>query len=94
MGTPDLHDRLRLASRTWRELLDDPLPRLPPGDPVAQVEAFELELVDRLCREASRATARAVADATWELVHDRPDEDVVKRRVVECHEALVKLLTD
>jgi hypothetical protein len=24
-------------------------------------------------------------------VHDRPDEDPVKRRVVECHEALARM---
>jgi len=32
-----------------------------------------------------------VADRTWDLVHDRPDEDPVKQRVVECHEALARL---
>ncbi len=94
MSPPDLQDRLLLASRTWREFVDEPLPRVPPGDPEAQVEAFELQLVDRLCADASRPTARGIADATWELVHSRPDDDVVKRRVVECHERLVKLFAD
>jgi hypothetical protein len=28
---------------------------------------------------------------TWDLVHDRGDDDPVKRRVVECHEALARL---
>ena len=36
-------------------------------------------------------TARDVADKTWDLVHDRPEDDPVKRRVVECHEALARL---
>ena len=32
-----------------------------------------------------------MADKTWDLVHDRADENPVKRRVVECHEALARL---
>jgi hypothetical protein len=32
-----------------------------------------------------------VADRTWDLVHDRADDDPVKRRVVECHEALARM---
>ena len=36
-------------------------------------------------------TARDVADKTWDLVHDRSDDDPVKRRVVEAHEALARL---
>ncbi|MDX6667562.1 MAG: hypothetical protein QOK04_942, partial [Solirubrobacteraceae bacterium] len=28
---------------------------------------------------------------TWELVHDRPDSDPVKKRVVACHEELARL---
>ena len=42
-------------------------------------------------RQATPETARQVADKTWDLVHDRPDDDPVKRRVVECHEALARL---
>ena len=30
-------------------------------------------------------------DRTWDMVHDRPDDDPVKQRVVECHEALARL---
>ena len=40
---------------------------------------------------ATPETAREVADRTWDLVHDRPDSDPVKQRVVECHEALAKM---
>jgi hypothetical protein len=86
-----LRNRLLLATTMWRETTEDPLPKMPPGDPEAQLEAFELKLVDLLCSRATPETARQVADQTWDLVHDRPDEDPVKRRVVECHEALARL---
>ena len=51
----------------------------------------ELTLVERLWQSATAENAREVADRTWDLVHDRPDEDPVKRRVVECHEALARM---
>jgi hypothetical protein len=86
-----LRNRLVLATTMWREATAEPLPRMPPGDPVAQLEAFELRLVDLLCRQATAHSARDVADKTWDLVHDRPDDDPVKRRVVQCHEALARL---
>lgn len=89
-----LENRLLVATTTWREMLDDPLPKMAAGDPARQIEAFELELVERLCRDATRESARTVADRTWDMVHARPDGDVVKGRVVECHEALVELLKD
>ena len=44
-----------------------------------------------LWEQATPQTARDVADKTWDLVHDRSDEDPVKRRVIECHEALARL---
>ena len=75
----------------WRETTDEPLPRMPPGRPAEQIEGFELRLVDLLCREATPENAREVADRTWDLVHDRAEDDPVKRRVVECHEALARL---
>jgi hypothetical protein len=62
-----------------------------PGNPADQLQAFELKLVDMLCAKATPDTARDVADKTWDLVHDRADEDPVKRRVVQCHEALARL---
>jgi hypothetical protein len=86
-----LRNRLVLATAMWREATDDPLPRMPAGDPEAQLEAFELKLVDLLCAQAGPETASDVADQTWDLVHDRPDDDPVKRRVAECHEALARL---
>ena len=87
----ELRNRLVMATQMWREATADPLPRMPPGDPRMQLEAFELKLVDMLCAKATADTARDVADKTWDLVHDRADEDPVKRRVVECHEALARL---
>jgi hypothetical protein len=86
-----LRNRLVMATQMWRQGTDEPLPRMPPGNPVDQLQAFELQLVDMLCAKATADTARDVADKTWDLVHDRPDDDPVKRRVVECHEALARL---
>jgi len=86
-----LRNRLLIASSMWRESTEEPLPRLPAGDPEEQIERFELELVDMLCRQATPETAKRVADRTWDLVHDRPDDNAVKQRVVECHERLAQL---
>ena len=86
-----LRNRLVLATAMWKEATEEPLPRMPPGDPEEQIAAFELKLVDLLCSQATPETAREVADRTWDLVHDRPDEEPVKRRVSECHEALARL---
>lgn len=86
-----LQNRLLIATTLWRETTQDPLPRLEPGDPADQIQQLELLVVDLLCREATRENAREMADKTWDLVHDRPDADPVKKRVVECHERLAKL---
>jgi hypothetical protein len=86
-----LRNRLLVATGMWKEATGDPLPRLPPGDPAAQIQSFELKLVERLWENATPETARDVADRTWDLVHDRPDSDPVKQRVVECHEALARM---
>lgn len=86
-----LRNRLLIAATLWREATDEPLPKLPPGDPAGQIESFELQVVDLLCREATPETAKRVADKTWDLVHDRAESDAVKRRVVECHESLARL---
>ena len=86
-----LRNRLLVATAMWREAVGEPLPRMAPGDPVDQIESFELKLVDRLWEMATADNARDIADRTWDLVYDRPDDDPVKRRVVECHEALARL---
>ena len=75
----------------WREATDEPLPRLSPGEPAAQIQEFETKLIELLCREATPDNAREVAEKTWDLVHDRPDTDPVKKKVVECHDQLAKL---
>jgi hypothetical protein len=86
-----LRNRLVIATSIWREATDDPLPKLPPGDPAAQIEEFEIRVVDLLCGEATPESAKRIADQTWDLVQDRPDSDPVRQRVVECHERLAKL---
>ena len=91
MAGRTLQNRLLVATALWREATDDPLPRLPPGDPAGQIQELELRVVELLCREASPETAREVADKTWDLVYERSDSDPVKRRVVECHQALARL---
>jgi len=87
----ELRNRLVMATQMWKEATAEPLPRRPPGDPPQQLAAFESRLIDMLCAQATAETARDVADKTWDLVHDRNDDDPVKRRVVECHEALARL---
>jgi hypothetical protein len=94
MDAITLRNRLLVAATMWKEATGEPLPRMPSGDPAQQLEAFELKLVDTLCERATPQTAAEAADRTWDLVHDRPDDDPVKRRVIECHEALARLRRD
>jgi hypothetical protein len=91
MDQIQLRNRLLVATGMWRETTREPLPKMAPGTPAAQLEQFELTLVNRLWEIATPETAREIADRTWDLVHDRPDSDPVKKRVVECHEALAKM---
>ena len=86
-----LRNRLLVATAMWKEAVGEPLPRMAPGDPADQIESFELKLVDRLWEMATAENARDIADRTWDLVYDRTDADPVKRRVVECHEALARM---
>ncbi len=86
-----LRNRLLVATAMWKETTGEALPRLDPGDPADQLQSFELKLVDRLWEGATADTARDVADRTWDLVHDRADDDPVKLRVVACHEALARM---
>jgi hypothetical protein len=91
MDPAALRNRLVMATSMWREATEDPLPRMPPGDPVVQIQGFELQLVEMLFTQATSDTARDVAKKTWDLVHDRPDEDPVKQAVVVGHDRLAKL---
>ena len=86
-----LRNRLLVATSMWKETVREPLPRMAPGDPGDQLQSFELELVNRLWESATPENAREIADRTWDLVHDRDEDDEVKRRVVECHEALARM---
>ena len=91
MDQIQIRNRLLVATGMWKEATGEPLPRLRPGDPVDQIQEFELRLVNRLWETATPENAREVADRTWDLVHDRPDSDPVKQPVVECHEALARM---
>ena len=86
-----LRNRLVIATSMWRETTEEPLPRLAKAEPETQIEELELKLVDLLCSDATAENARETAERTWDLVHDRPDGDRVKRRVSECHERLAEL---
>ena len=91
MDQIQLRNRLLVATGMWKEATGEPLPRMAPGDPADQIQSFELRLVDRLWESATPENAREIADRTWDLVHDRTDDDPVKKRVVECHEALARM---
>ncbi len=91
MDQIEMRNRLLVATGMWKDATGEPLPRLAPGDPEDQIREFELTLVNRLWEGASSENAREVADRTWNLVHDRPDSDPVKQRVVEIHEALARM---
>ena len=91
MDQIEMRNRLLVATGMWKEATGEPLPRMPTGDPADQIQEFELTLVNRLWESATPENARDIADRTWDLVHDRPDSDPVKRRVVECHEALARM---
>jgi hypothetical protein len=93
MDARRLENRLAIAAGMWREALDDPLPKLKPGDPEVQVQEFEIKLVDALCAQATPETAKSIAEKTWDIVHDRDDDDVVKKHVTAWHERLAKLST-
>jgi hypothetical protein len=91
MDQIELRNRLLVATGMWKEATGEPLPRMAPGQPEDQIREFELTLVNRLAESATPENAREIADRTWDLVHDRPDSDPVKQRVVEIHEALARL---
>jgi hypothetical protein len=57
------------------------------------VQEFETRLVDALCEQATAENAKWTAEKTWDLVHDRPDDDPLKIRVTEWHERLARLST-
>ncbi len=94
MDAAAVRNRLVMATAMWREATDEPLPRMPPGDPLAQLQAFEIQVVELLFAEATPETARGIANKTWDLVHDRSDTDPVKVRVVQGHEELARRVAE
>jgi hypothetical protein len=48
-------------------------------------------VVELVFAEATPETAKQIADKTWDMVNDRPEDDAVKRRVVEGHEELARM---
>jgi hypothetical protein len=94
MDPAALRNRLVVATGLWREVTDEPLPRMPPGDPVAQIQGFELKVVELVFAQATPESARGMAEKTWDIVHDRPDDDPVKQRVVKGHEELARLVAE
>jgi hypothetical protein len=94
MDPAALRNRLVVATGLWREVTDDPLPRMPPGDAMEQIQGFELKVVDLAFAQATPETARTMASKTWDIVHDRPDDDPVKQRVVKGHENLARLVAE
>ncbi|MCX6390339.1 MAG: hypothetical protein NT122_06895 [Solirubrobacterales bacterium] len=77
-----LRNRLAVATNVWRDHIREPLPKIPPGSPDEQIQFFEMTLVDRLAASATPSNANDVAERTWDIVHDRSDDDPVKVKVV------------
>jgi hypothetical protein len=86
-----LQNRLRIATNIWREASRDPFPKIPAGPPEQQVEQFELAVVEMLSGKAKPENTRDLADLSWSMVEDRPDDDPVRQRVVRLHENLAEL---
>ena len=87
-----LRNRFAMVKGAWDEHLRGvPKPGLGDGTAEEKIERLELALVDNMRQRATTDTAEQTADAMWSLVHDRPDEDPVKRRVTSHHEDLARL---
>ena len=92
MSSIQLRNRFAMIKGAWEDhLAGVPFPPLGEGTAEEKIERLELALVDELHNRAEPGTAEQAADAMWSLVHDRPDNDPVKRRVTEHHESLAKL---
>jgi hypothetical protein len=88
----ELRNRFAMVKGTWDDHLPGvAMPALGEGTAIEKIERLELALVDQLRASADPETAEHAADAMWSLVHDRPDEDPVKVRVVSHHEELIQL---
>ena len=71
-----LRNRLVLATAMWREATANRFPRMPPGEPGRAARGVRAAAGGPALQPRPRPqTARDVADKTWDLVHDRPDDD-------------------
>ena len=87
-----LRNRFAMVKGAWDEHLRGvPFPSLGEGTAEQKIERLELALVDEMRSRATAESAEETADAMWGLVHARPDEDPVTRRVTEHHEELARL---
>jgi hypothetical protein len=87
-----LRNRFAMIKGAWDDHLPGvPFPNLGEGTPEEKIQRLELAFVDELFARADADNAEQAADAMWNLVHDRPDSDPVKERVVEHHTALAAL---
>jgi hypothetical protein len=87
-----LRNRFAMVKGAWDDHLPGvPFPALGEGTAEQKIERLELALVDEMRARATPDTAEQAADAMWSLVHSRPDDDPVKRRVTAHHEELARL---
>lgn len=87
-----LRNRFAMVKGAWDEHLRGvPFPSLGEGTAEQKIERLEIALVDEMRSRATPETAEAAADAMWNLVHDRPDEDAVRQRVTQHHEQLARM---
>ncbi len=87
-----LRNRFAMAKGAWEEHLRGvSFPALGEGTAEEKIERLELALVDEMAARATPEDAERAADGMWGLVHDRPDDDPVKRRVTAHHEALARM---
>ncbi len=88
----ELRNRFAMVKGAWEDFLPGvPFPPLGEGDAAEKIERLEFALIDGLYERAGAEDAERAADAMWSLVHDRPDGDPVKARVVAHHDALARL---
>jgi hypothetical protein len=87
-----LRNRFAMVKGAWEDHLRGvPFPQLGEGTAEEKIERLELALVDEMRARVHPERVEQTADAMWSLVHARPDDDPVKRRVTEHHEALARL---
>lgn len=87
-----MRNRFAMVKGAWDEHLRGvPFPPLGEGTAVEKIERLEIAFADTLAGRATPQSAERAADAMWGLVHQRPDDDPVKQRVVAHHDALARL---